>query len=131
MVACIVVGVCMKGGMRGWGACMVLGRGMQIVRGMQVWGACVVVGGHAWLWGGACVVAGGVCAWLQSRYAWLGGCAWSRGGAFMVAPSMCAWCGACVVAGWDVLGIRPVKLRSIEQVVRILSGMHSCLLGCD
>ena len=122
------VSVCPQGG-HAWllpgGACMVaLGGACVVARGvcMVALGVCVwlLPGGHAWLLGGACVVALGGHAWLLWGGAWLlggmRGCSWGVGmhgcsrGACMVALGGHAWLlwgvhgclGACVVASGGV-----------------------------
>ena len=63
-------------------------------------GVCLSTGGHAWLRGEACVVAGGMCGF------W--GCAWLPGG--------CAWLlGVCMV---------------VEGHAWLLGGVHGCRGAC-
>ena len=95
------------------GACVVAGGGHAWLLG----GACVVAGGggHAWLLAGACMVAGGRHAWLLvggMRGCWWGACM-VTGGVCMVAGGVHGcWQGACMAAGGADIGYDEIRSMS-------------------
>ena len=93
-----------RGGVCGWGACMVVG-------------ACIFFWGGAWLPGG--MHGGGGYAWLMGGHMWLGACVVVGG---MHGWGACVVGGACMAGGCMVVGgvhrIRPDMVN--EWVVCIL-----------
>ena len=97
-------------------------RGYRGVCGCR--GVCVVAGGHAWLLGGACVVARGAC--IVGGHVWLlGVCMVTRGHAWL-------W-GVCVVAGghaWLPGGACVVAGGHAWLLGGGIHGCQGCMCGC-